>query len=423
MRIFTFDNVAVTLATCIAVGLFYIVPSNVEFLNPITQAIGDFDLTDMVFSKFRSDEDIAVDTSIVIVNIGDKSRAEIAMMVERIEAHQPKVIGIDAFFRSLKPENPSADSALASALSKVKHLVLASKVAYRFHDDEEPDEDTPFDTLETSHETFSIRASTGFTNLVIDEETSFMTVRDASLTEQCADTVEPSFPLRIAEIVSPEKAQTARARQNSTEVISFRGGLEKFYSLDADEVLDPEADIGVVHGKIVLLGYMGPRIGERSFIDNFFTPLNEHYAGRSYPDMFGVVVHANVISMILHEDYINTMPFWVSLVVAFSFLICTVIVFTHVYTIAEPWYDMFALSTQLLLSIAFLYLTVMVFDWWSYKLALTPAIACMALVGMVHDLYQDSLKKLITIAIDRFRKRNASLQTTGRTHATDSEDL
>ena len=53
--------------------------------------------------------------------------------------------------------------------------------------------------------------------------------------------------------------------------------------------------------------------------DRYYTPLNERSSGRSIPDMFGVIIHANIISMLLDEDYIDDVPEW--LLYLFSFFI------------------------------------------------------------------------------------------------------
>jgi len=422
--------VAIVIATCVVVALLYVVPKNFDFLNPITQALGDFDLTDMVFTQFRDEQAITVDTNIVVVNIGDLDRRGIASMLARIDAEGPRVIGIDAFFRAPKEEDPEGDSLLAAALRARTNRVLVSKVAYVEEAREGPveqwvasevDPDREFDTLETSHPMFASQTASGYANLIIDQEASFMTVREVSFEERCAGRTEVSFPVRVAQVANPAAATEALARTVSHEVINFRGGLEKFYSLDVEQVLDSTADLSVLRGKIVLLGYLGPSIGAKSFDDNFFTPLNRHYAGRSYPDMYGVVIHANVLSMIMERTYIDAMPFWLSMVVGFAVLVLNVVLFTFIYTHAENWYDTLAILLQLSQSLLILWLTIAVFDAFRYKLALTPALVGVALVGTVHDLYQDSLKKIILTAWARIRRRRASLQGGERTTSSSGE--
>ncbi len=427
---FSLDNLAIVLATCGAVALLYVVPKNFDFLNPMTQALGDFDMTDMVFTQFRDDSKVTVDTNIVIVNIGDRGRGEIAEMLVRINHAEPAVVGIDAFFRAPKEEDPESDSALSAAMASTKNLVLASKVAFKEEAQEgvvdqwvasAVEADRVFDTLETSHPMFTAQAPMGYANLIIDQEAAFMTVREVSFEEECAGRKEHSFPIRIAQVIAPSKAAAALARHETHEVINFRGGLEKFYALDADQVLDPETDLGLLKGKVVLMGFLGPKIGDQAYSDNFFTPLNRHYAGRSYPDMYGVVIHANVLSMILSGQFINAMPFWASMVLALLVLILNVNLFTFIYKHYENWYDTLAIVTQLGQSLLILYLTIVVFDTYQYKLALTPTLIGVALVGTIHDLYEDSLKKIILTAWAKINRRRASLQSTERTSAPSSE--
>lgn len=406
---FSFDTIGIVAATCAAIALLYIVPQNFGFLSPFTQALGDFDLTDMVFTQFRNDDDVAADTSIVVVNIGDCNRSEIAVMIDRIRAQQPRVIGVDAFFRQPKAEDPYGDSLLASVCASTPNLVLVSKVAYRSPDSANTDH--PFDTLETSHPMFASKATTGYANLIIDQESAFMTVRTISFVEECAGRTEPSFALRLAELANPAAARIARDRGSGEELINFRGGAEKFYVLDVEDVRDSAIDLGILRGKVVILGYMGDRLGQQSFTDNFFTPLNRAYAGRSYPDMYGVVIHANVVSMILAGRYIASMPLWLSLALGVFVLWINVGLFTYIFAHANNWYDTIALVLQLGQSLLFLYLTIVMYDLASYKLALTPALVAVALVGTVHDLYHDSIKKLVLAAFERARRlrsRNAA---------------
>lgn len=421
---FSFDNLMITLATILAVWLLSVIPRNFDFLNPIGQALGDMDMTDMVFSKFRDKDDIEADTNIVIVNIGVLSRAEIAEQLQRINAQEPRVVGIDAFFR--KPKDTEGDSMLSAAMAETKNLVIVSKVAFKEESKEEAvaqwtasdvNDDRGFDSLETSMALFRQHAHTGFSNFIINQEASFMTTRDASFKEVCAGRQELSFPIRIANIVAPDKAQQALARGNEQEVINFRGNMEKFYYFDADQVLNPETDLSVMRGKIVLLGFMGASLEAKAIEDNFFTPLNPQYVGRSHPDMYGVVVHANVLSMILHSNYIDTMPQWASIGVGLLLLVINVMLFTFIYSRFENWYDTLALILQVGESILILYLIVTVFASMNYKLALTPALVGVALVGTVHDLYQDSIKKIILQGWAKVRRKIASKSEPKRTHA------
>ncbi|NJM93588.1 MAG: CHASE2 domain-containing protein [Cytophagales bacterium] len=57
----------------------------------------------------------------------------------------------------------------------------------------------------------------------------------------------------------------------------------------------------------MIFGYLGESFNDVSWEDKFYTPLNKTYAGKANPDMYGVVIHANIVSMILNHDYVYTM--------------------------------------------------------------------------------------------------------------------
>jgi hypothetical protein len=103
-------------------------------------------------------------------------------------------------------------------------------------------------------------------------------------------------------------------------------------------------------------------------------------------------------------------------------LILNVNLFTFIYKHYENWYDTLAIVTQLGQSLLILYLTIVVFDTYQYKLALTPTLIGVALVGTIHDLYEDSLKKIILTAWNKISHRRASLQSGKRTSAPSSEE-
>lgn len=408
-RLFTFDDLMVTLGVCVAVGMLFVLPKNFTFLSPVAQALGDLDLTDMVFTEFRDDSHAFFDSSIVIVNIGRLSREEIAQEVRNISRHQPRAIGIDAFFRA--PKDPTGDSLLADAFRQAGNVVLVSKVSY--NTDEEHDEDRAeqvFDTLELSAPMFASAARHGFANLVVDQQEAFMTCREVTFAERYQGGTEESFPLVIAGMVDDRAHRVALDRKNETEVVNYRGNLSSFYSVDADLAIDSTADLSFLRGKIVLMGYLGPTFAERSLEDAFFTPLNPQYVGRSYPDMYGIVVHANVLSMILRGDYINKMSVSTGITIGMLLLIVNVMVFSFVFTHIENWYDTIALVLQVGQSILIFYLLVTVFATYNYKLYLTPSLFGVALVGTVHDLYRDSIKKLFLSARDNLKRRFSTKQ-------------
>lgn len=408
-RLFSFDDLMVTCGVCVVVGMLFVLPQNFSFLSPIAQTLQDLDLTDMVFTEFRDDSKPFFDSSIVIVNIGRLDRAQIAQQLRNIARYNPKAIGIDAFFR--KPKDSIGDAELAAALKDARSVVLVSKVSFTTDALLDADRaDDIFDTLELSHPSFARYCKHGFANLVVDQKEAFMTCRSVSFTERYAHGTEESFPLVLASLADRTAYERAVRRANASEVVNYRGNLSSFYNVDADVALDPTSDLSVVRNKIVLLGYLGPTLQERSLEDAFFTPLNEQYVGRSYPDMYGIVIHANVLSMILRGDYIDAMPYSTGIIIGVVWLYLNVLLFSFIYTHVENWYDTLALVLQVGQSILIFYVLVDVFATHNYKLYLTPSLIGVALVGTVHDLYRDSIKKIITSARDRVLRRTRRLK-------------
>ncbi len=65
--------------------------------DPIAQALSDFELrTYYAFSNLRPQP--LVDERIVLVNIGNLTRPQIAEQIRIISQHKPRVIGVDSFF-------------------------------------------------------------------------------------------------------------------------------------------------------------------------------------------------------------------------------------------------------------------------------------------------------------------------------------
>jgi len=108
--------------------LVYVIPANLEFLNPLSDALSDFEVTDLIFSRLRT-ETAPADTNIVLVNIANLPLDLIAGQIELIGKQKPAVIGIDVLFNS-----PVRDSAQDATLAQVIRaqtcpLVLACSLA------------------------------------------------------------------------------------------------------------------------------------------------------------------------------------------------------------------------------------------------------------------------------------------------------
>lgn len=378
-------NIHYFILTSLIIGVLWLlslIPIKGDFLNPIEQAFSDFELTDVVFSQLREEQ--PADTSIVIVNIGEEdaySRVRIAQQIFNLNRFDPAVIAIDAFFRAAK--DSVMDTMLQTAFATTSQLVLVSKLNYY------NDSTKGYDTLETSHpELFMPFASSGFANLITEGVNEFRTSRTFSPLERVRDNIELAFPLKVAKLYNPAAAEAFLHRRNPVEHINFRGNHTKFFVLDVDQVLDPNTDLSIIKDKIVLMGYMGRNLSHNTWgEDKFFTPMNKKFAGKSYPDMYGIVVHANIVSMILNRHYIDVMPEGLSTALGVLLLYLNVLVFSLMLKKIPLLYGFVTVIWQLFVTIALLSVVLLLFSQYSYKADVTLALVAVLIAADVCDIY------------------------------------
>ncbi|WP_378410388.1 CHASE2 domain-containing protein [Rhodocytophaga aerolata] len=374
-------NFLCTLFIFAILGMLSSIPIQSDVLNPVESTFDDFELTDIVFSKLRPDTLYKADTNIVLVNIGRLNRAGIAEQINIINQYKPKVIGIDAAFRT--PKSLEGDTALAHAMARVDNLVLVSGV-HQFNK-----ETNQYDTLETSHPMFTLHGTTGFANLIVESDDYYKSCRSFSPKENVRGHTELAFPVKVAQVYQPSIIKRFLQRDNAYEYINYRGNFTSgsFYAVDVAEVFDPEWDGSFLKDKIVLMGYMGENFQSRTLEDKLYTPLNENYVGKAHPDMYGVVVHANSISMILREEYINDAPTVIEIVIAVVLCFLNVVLFTLIMNHFGDWYDSLTIIWQLMQTCIIMYVVVALFYMFNLKINLTLALAAVLLSSNALELY------------------------------------
>jgi CHASE2 domain-containing sensor protein len=360
------------------IGIFTFIPFNCLFLDPIKTSISDFDVYDIVFSKIREEQ--TADTNIVLVNLGNLSRYDLARQVNLISSFNPRVVALDVLFEEEK--DPFADAILADAFSKCQNLVLVSRL------ENYNDKKKIFDTLLTSINLFNQYASNGFANLPSDEKVSFRTIREFQASAKVDNQTVQSFAAKIVEKYNHEAFKFLEKREESIEKINYVGNYNKFYFLDTEQVLTGTVDLSFVKDKIVLLGFIGINSNNKTLEDIFFTPLNDRYAGKSFPDMYGVVIQANIVSMILNKNYINTMPQWLSILIAIVLTYVSAYIIYNIKIKIKDWFGVIAKLYILTLSLSNLFIGVMAFHHFNYRINLTLGLAVVVLAGTITSMYE-----------------------------------
>jgi CHASE2 domain-containing sensor protein len=375
------DNLIITVIIFVFMWLFTLIPFKLIFLDPITKSLADFEMYDVVFSKIREEQQ--VDTNIVLINIRQLDRKGIAQQIALVNNYQPKVIGVDALF--LERRDTLSDNLLALSFSFCSNLVLASKLNNFIEDLK------CYDSLVLPHPLFMNYANTGFANLPTNNVNS-KTIRMFKPTAILKNGLASSFSAEVVKAFDKSAYLELFKRGNAAETINYRGNFNKFYLLDYADLNSSAVDLSFIKDKIVIMGYIGPSVAQKDLEDIYFTPLNENYAGRSYPDMYGVVIHANIISMILNRNYINVMPKWLSFLLAFLMCYVNVYLVRLIYENITDYYGglvKLLISFQMILS---LIVTVQIFHMLNYKISLTIALIAIVLTPSSVVFYEKLFK-------------------------------
>ncbi|MBO0323532.1 CHASE2 domain-containing protein [Muricauda sp. CAU 1633] len=282
----------------IVLGLVTFIGVNLSFFTPFNNAFKDFSYLDLYYSEKLEENQGHINQKIVLVNIDRLNREDIALLLNKINQQHPKVIGLDVIFE--KEKTPHGDKALAKS-HKLQNLVTTYTI-------------TDIGTITTSNHIAQPNQLSGYSNFSFDFESSV--VRNFLGQRKINDTVQTSFALAVAKKYLGNQWNKSRDNYFLKErPINYRGNRDDFLILENEDILGQDS-IPWLKDKIVLLGYLGDlNRHEFDMEDKHFTPMNPKFVGRSAPDTFGLIIHANIISMILENDYISVLPQWALIII------------------------------------------------------------------------------------------------------------
>lgn len=385
--------------------------------DPISKALQEFELTDYVFSSLRADP--VPDSRIVLVNIAPDRRL-MAQQIQIISQYNPNVIGIDSFFNCegglYNPDDcpqlldTLGNLLLSNAIQEAGNVVLVSRLLQTDSLVDAKVYDV-FDSMEYSDPIFSDHAQNAFANLVSGATYQ----EDVKICKSFVPKVmvngkeELAFAVRLMMNYDSVKAKRFLARNNYEEIINYSGNFDIqdikikslrkaadstsafrsiAFAIDWNDILEHNFDSSMFKNSIVMMGFLGNYFGDPSWSDRWFTPLNTKVAGRANPDMFGLVIHANIVAMILDEDYVNQIPSWLQYLIAFLVCFLNVLLFTWIDHRYPVWFDGLSAVLQLVQILLVSMIIVFVFSWINLKLELSVTIAALALIGPCFDIYK-----------------------------------
>lgn len=442
MKKFWLDTFLNTVFVFIVIGGLYGV-TNLNIFNafdPLGKALGEMELSDIAFSRLRDDP--TIDTNIVIVNIGNLSRGEIGQQILNLAQFEPKVIGLDIIFScdwlqdSLNcPQayNDFDNGLFGFAVSQVPKMVMAKKVLQSDSLQALGDVQV-YDSIEHSYPTLVQNSYEGFVNLDTgaEHQEDLKACRQFNPFLMVNGERHLALTVQMAMLYDSVKTNRFLERGNELEVVNYRGNIVDWHGastypgrypvLDWDQALDTSQFVhGMIKDKIIIMGFLGADLRDTSWDDKFFTPLNKIYAGRARPDMYGPVVHANIISMILNEDYVNEIKIWQQYVIAFFIVLLNIALFKVINKRIPVWYDGLSLFIQVTQVLIFSFIMVQLFNVWSFKINITFALLAVALVGTCFELYNSVIKTIYNYLFELLTKRRNAVLSNESEQSTETQ--
>lgn len=348
---------------------------NVSLFDSFTQAFRDFTLTDLYYSKIVKQDKI-YNGPLVVINLEHRNRTEIAYLLDKLETGAPKVIGIDAVFAERKD---SADSSLQQVLSQHNNIIIPYIANF------------DSSIAETKNDPYFKTGSAAYVN-VMGEQDNYTTIRSYIPVYNSI----PAFTTAVVQKYDPALTASLFKNQDKNKEIRYYGNQQNFVYHNYDDVMDPAFNPHTLTGKIILIGYMGvPGSGKNSLDeDRFFTPLNPRLSGRSLPDMYGVIIQANIIRMVLDKDYLFVFPSWLNFCLAFFLSWLLMPLFVRWYVHKALWFSLFTMIFQMAISILFLFFTLWLYANANLKVESSAVLVSVLLIGNFLSFYHHLIKFL-----------------------------
>ncbi|BAO74637.1 adenylate cyclase [Winogradskyella sp. PG-2] len=352
--------------TFIVAGLLYFVFVNLSIIDPFEKAFKDFKFTDIFYSKRLDKEQL--NDKIILVNIKHADRFQLSRTITEIQKQKPKVIGVDIIFKDRKLE--FTDSILKHLLVENKNIVTAY-----YHEN---------DSIVYNHNYFKVKdEKKGYINLNLKGQNTV--IRDF-IGVKGKDNKEYAFAVQLALNAGYIDKEYASKELKKPIPINYIGNQDVFLNFDIDKISSSDK-IPALKDAVVILGYFGDGKEEFDIEDRHFTPLNEEWVGRAVPDTYGVVVHANILNMLSKQNLIYRVTVFSTYLIAFILCFFTIFFAMKLYKRSSFIFDITEKIVQLVLSVVFLYLALLLLQVNVYISVVPIILLCLLGIEMI-DYYE-----------------------------------
>lgn len=368
-----------------------------EILEPIRQTINDFDITDIGL-QISPREKIA-DTNIVIVDIGRFNKKKLYYLLKTIIQYNPKVIGIS---ETVNEKNyPIYNDSIANICKQFPAIVFAS-ILKDYNENAKM-----YFSIERAWGKYLLYAKSGFKNLPFGMNKNISTVREFRLSTTISKVKEYSFAYQIVSIFDTSSSNYLLSRNNEFERIYFSGNTEIFTHLNSKQVLLNDFDNQLFDNKIVLIGHAPFHNAVKQLDYMYFTPFSSLDEGRPLPDMYEIVLQANIIKMINDRKYYDRVPLFSTIIFTLLLVYFNMYIYYLISDKIVVWYEILSNILFLLQSIVILVLVIVLYINYQIYADLNYTLLALAIIIIVFEAYRDSVIPFAKIFINRFRQRSS----------------
>ncbi|MFT4803948.1 MAG: hypothetical protein ACI9YE_001145 [Psychroserpens sp.] len=214
--------------------------------------------------------------SIVLVNVGSGDRQYIAEKINEVGNCNPRLIGIDLFFKDYSSDSEQ-DSMLLSSIQNSKPILATRHQGIGTH---------------AVNKVF-LQAALDYGYAELNEEGRY--VANFEVFREKNSKKDFHFAYVIAKYINPVSASDFLKKMdtNQTDIVISKLS-NQFKVFDFNQLINCEQ----LTDKVVIFGYLGP-----TNEDKFQTYARYHdNSDRKGPDMYGPIVIANQILMLLKEE-------------------------------------------------------------------------------------------------------------------------
>lgn len=394
-QLFSLD---VFISTIFVFIFLFIIPFlfQASIFKPFKEALSDFEITDIYFSSVLPSLDLPKETDIIIINTGMKTLDglkelnDVAYLkvIKSLEGQGISVLGIDHEFNA--EPNTQLFEVTKSVLSS-ENVVLANDINYLNN------------LKKINKNNVEYGYNSGYNYYLPKSKQSTKTAR--KFIPRYINNLDTfyHYGIKIAEQYNPDAVKRLFKRDKAEERINFKGNWDKYEIINASQVFQGNYPEDYFRNKIVLMGVIDTSGTSDDFNRLYYTPLNETTSGRTFPDMYKTIITANIISMVITDDYFSDIQSWIVLLITFILCYFNMVLFGYIGYKSQKWYELLSTLTFVIESFLVVFLTVNLFYEYKIEIDLTLVILASALSTVVYELYTDSIKPVFLLAISKLK--------------------